>query len=376
MNFFYRILILTNFFVVFSCKETSKKEIGNQPINLTYAKGFQLSKVGKIKKLIIYPSAKEKENGQEYWLVPHLEKVPNHSNKIQIIRVPVKRIVVTSSSHIPFLEALNEEKSLVGFPGTDFISSKKTRKRIQQNKVKELGKNENVNTENLLVTAPDLVMSFTVGKPNKSFDVVKKMGIPVLYNGDWLEKTPLARVEWIRLFGALYCKEKQADEIFKSIEKEYNSAKQLALKAKIKPTVLSGAMFQDVWYLPAGESFMAQFFKDAQTNYIWKNSVGTGSLSLNIESVLEKAKFADFWIGTSNFASKNELLNASEHYQQIKAFQQNKAYTFANFKGETGGFFYFELGPLQPHILLKDIVKIAHPELLPNYKPQFFQKLD
>lgn len=372
---------MKNIFILFvavlsvvSCQ--SKKETKIEKNNLLeYAKGFTIENYDSYKKIIIHNPYKNADKKYEYLLVPKTNKVPSHNSSVQIIRTPVEKIVVTSSSHIPLLELLNVEQTLIGFPNTDFISSPKTRKLIKSKKVQELGKSENMNTELLLALQPELVMSFAVDKPNKSFLTIQKMGVPILLNGDWVEETPLGRAEWIKLFGALYHKEKEAEKIFNSIETQYLEAKKIAKKAISRPTILSGSIFQDVWYLPAGESFIAQYFKDAQTNYLWAQSKGAGSLSLNFENVFIKGQAAEYWIGCSMNKTKNQLINENAHYQKFEAFKENKIFTFANYKGETGGLFYFELGPIQPHIILKDIIHIVHPELLPNYKPVFFENL-
>ncbi|MFC2128131.1 ABC transporter substrate-binding protein [Bacteroidota bacterium] len=328
------------------------------------------------KKVTIHSDYKKSDKKYEYLLVPKTSEVPKHGTSIQVIRTPIEKIVVTSSSHVPLLELLNEEQTLVGFPDTSFISSVKTRDLIESGSVKNLGKTEYINTEVLLDIKPELVMSFAVDKPNKSFEMIQKLGVPILLNGDWLEETPLGRAEWIRLFGVLYNKEQQADSIFSSIKNQYNASKKIAKKALNNPTVLSGAIFQGVWYLPAGESFMAKYFEDAQTNYLWKDSKGKGSLSLGFENVFDKAQKADYWIGCSLITNKQQLLSENSHYQKFDPVINNQMYTYAKFKGVTGGLFYFELGPIRPHIILKDIIKIAHPELLPDYKPYFFSKVD
>lgn len=372
----YFLIVATFCFLLFnSCKEAKKTAVKETAKTLNYAKGFSIETIDGFKKITIQNPSKKGKNKYEYLLVPKNKTVPEYSSELNIIRTPIEKIVVTSTSYIPILELLGKENTLVGFPNTNFISSSKTRKLIDTKKIQEIGQEEHINTEILLDIAPELVVSFAVDKPNKTFTNIQKMGIPILLNGDWLEQTPLARAEWIHLFGAIYEEEKKADSIFNHIETEYNKAKIIALQAKTKPTILSGAIFQDVWYLPAGESFIATYFKDAQTNYLWSHTEGTGSLSLNFENVFEKAQYADLWIGCNIFETKKDLISSNKHYTQFAAYQQNNVYTFAKYKGATGGFFYFELGPIRPDILLKDIIKIAHPELLPDYQTTFFSKL-
>ncbi len=274
------------------------------------------------------------------------------------------------------LELLEEENSLVGFPNLAYISSTKTRQLIANGSIKELGNEQDINTEVLLDLQPELVVGFSMNSNNKMFINIEKAGIPVLFNGDWLEETPLGRAEWIKFFGVLFSKEKEAEIIFNTIEKQYIEATTIAENAKTKPTILSGALYKDIWNLPAGKSFVAQFLKDANTNYLWANTKGKGSLSLSFESVFEKGKNATLWIGPSYYTSLEQLENANQHYAEFDAFKNKNIYSFANKKGENGGVLYYELAPVQPHIVLKDIIKVVHPDLLPNYKPFFLEKLN
>ncbi|MEI6866191.1 ABC transporter substrate-binding protein [Flavicella sp.] len=371
-----KLFLFVLYICIISCKKEQQTENNTEIKKLKYAKGFSISNEYGYKKITIHNAYKNAEIKYEYLLVPKNEKLPKVNQGIQIIRTPVEKIIVTSTSHIPLLELLGKENTLVGFPNTNFISSPKTRKLIDSNQVREVGKEEHINTEILLDLAPELVMSFAVDKPNKSFITIRKMGVPILLNGDWLEETPLGRAEWIKVFGVLFHEEKKADSIFNHIQQEYTKAKAIAVTVKNKPTILSGSIFQDSWYLPAGESFIATYFKDAQVEYLWKDTKGAGSLSLNFENVLDKAQNANFWIGCSMNETKQQLLQSNKHYGQFSAVKNNQVYTFAKYKGATGGMYYFELGPIRPDLLLKDIIKIAHPELLPNYKMVFFSKLD
>ena len=293
-----------------------------------------------------------------------------------IIITPIEKIVVTSTTHLPALELLEEEETLVGFPGTHYISSGSIRNRIDNNKVRELGKNEGINTEVLLELNPDLVVGFGIDGGNRSLEIIKKSGVPVIFNGDWVEHSPLAKAEWIKFFGVLYNKEKKADSIFNHIEKDYLATKQLALNATTKPSVLSGAMHNDIWYLPNGNSTEAQLLIDANVNYLWNDSEGKGSLQLNFESVFIKARDAAIWLNPSNYSSLDALKNGNENHAMFDAFKNKNVYSFTNTTGKTGGVLYYELGMARPDLVLKDLIKICHPNLLQDYKPFFFKPLE
>lgn len=373
------LLLLIFFLLIISCKEvqkpTSSSTETEKAIQITYAKGFEIQSFNEYKVITLKNVWPGSEREFKYALIEKGATLPSSETFDAIIEIPVKKIVVTSTTHIPSLEMLGVEESLVGFPNLDYISSIKTRKRIAEDAIVELGRNEDINTEVLINLSPDLVVGFAVDGVNKTLSIIKKTGIPIVYNGDWTETSPLGKAEWIKFFGVFFKKEKEADSIFSEIMTQYLIAKEKALKAKNRPTVLSGAMYKDVWHLPQGNSWAAQFIADANGEYLWKESEGTGSLSLNLENVLEKGVNADYWIGPGYFSSLQQLKDTHNVYIQFDAFKNENVYNFTNKKGETGGLLYFELAPNRPDIVLKDIIKILHPELLPEHELFFFDKL-
>lgn len=375
-------ILIAHFLVFSSCKNDKQIE---KPIlvntatvskNIKYAKGFTLETHKNYKEITVFSAWPNSTKTFQYILVKAGQTIPDHDNKTLVINIPIKKIVVMSTTNIPALEYINEENSLVGFPNTNYISSKKTRQRIDDGKIKDLNNDLDINIELLLDLNPELVIGFSVNGSHKSLNKIEKFGIPVVLDGAWTEQTPLGRAEWIKFIAAFFDKDEQANVIFNKIETDYLKAKQLAAKTKTKPTVLSGTLFKDVWNIPGGHSFVAQYLKDANTDYIWKDDNSTGSLQLNFENVLNKAQKAELWIGTGAFKNKNEMLDVHKGYSYFDAFKNNKIHTFTKKKGAKGGLLYFELGPLRPDLILKDIIKIAHPEVLPNYESYFFKTLN
>lgn len=366
-----------------SCKqktETSLPQIVKSELTaISYAKGFSIEKSASgftiIKTLSPWPDAKE---AFTYALIPKgLKTLPelNKQDFDAIIDVPVERLIVTSTTHIPALEHLGVLDRLVGFPDTKFISSDAARKKIDAGEITDLGNNESINTEMAISLNPDLVIGFSINNQNRAYETLQRSNIPVVYNGDWTEETPLGKAEWIKFFAPFFGLENEAQDLFQATERDYLTAKDLALKAPTKPTVLSGALYKDVWYLPGGKSWAACFINDANADYLWSDTNSTGSLSLSIESVLAKAADATFWVSPSQFISYDELYKASRHYSQFKAYKEKKIYTFANTKGESGGLLFYELGPSKPDLILKDLIHIFHPQLLPEHKLFFFKPL-
>jgi len=174
LHYFYLFVFISLFFS--SCEQYTGIKKTNikvkQSNKIKHAKGFDIQYFNNYKKLIIktpYPEAKES--------LIYILKSKSLSKKSELnkgdIQVPVDKIVVTSTTHIPMLELLGEENSLVGFQDTNYISSEKTRKRIDSGFVRELGKEAAMNTEVLFELQPDLVVGFAMNKTNKTYNLIE-----------------------------------------------------------------------------------------------------------------------------------------------------------------------------------------------------------
>lgn len=373
-------LFCLSFMLLFSaCQKTAKKEVGapEAQTSVAYAKGFEIEKKEGFQILHIRNPWPGEDIHYQYALIPQNSTVELVEEDFEsVIHLPIKQLVVTSTTHIPALEELGALHQLSGFPGTRYISSAAARERIAQGQIAELGPNGQLNVEQVLALQPDLIVGYGMGPDNRSFETLQRAGIPVVLNGDWTETHPLGKAEWIRFFGYLLGKEEQADAFFRSIEANYLQAKKQLSKPENRPKVLSGAVFKDVWYAPAGNSWAATFIEEAGGDYLWKDQPGTGSLSLSLEEVLVQGAQAEFWIAPSQYTSYQVMQEASVHYAALPPFDNKKVYTFAKTKGESGGVLYYELAPYRPDLVLKDLISILHPEVYPDYTPTFFLPLD
>lgn len=184
---------------------------------------------------------------------------------------------------------------------------------------------------------------------------------------------PLRQAEWIKFIGLLIGEEEKANAIFDSIKTEYNTLKQLTAKIEKKPVVFSGELRGGNWYAVGGRNFLAQLFRDAGADYFLKDDPNTGGVTLDFETVYSRAESADYWriLNSHNGTFTYDALKAQDsRYADFRAFK-DKGVIYCNLKEKP----YYENVPTHPEVLLKDLIKVFHPELLPEYTPVFYELL-
>ena len=364
--------------VACSTKEKQQSIISTDSVRTTirYAEGFTVRYQGSVKHVEVTKPFQGATSGYKYLLVPKGEPIPAHDNDVKVISIPVTSIVCTSTTHIPLLDYLDESDKLTGFPTTDYISSEKTRKLIDAGKVKDLGIDKGINLEQLAVLKPEMIMGYTMNSDYGQFKKIEELGIPAVINGEYLETHPLGRAEWIKFMALFFNKEREADSVFSGIEKSYNDTKALASQVSKRPTILSGVVYGDAWFMPGGKNYAATLLKDAACEYLWESDSSSGFLELSFESVYEKAHNADRWIGVGSYHSLEEIEAADQRYAKFKPFKEKEVYTYNARTGAKGGSEFLELGYLRPDLILKDLLKIAHPALIPDHTLYFHKKLE
>lgn len=366
-------LILISFFFT-HCSQQKEQINENPSLNVKYAKGFSIRKDGDDTWVTVNYPYQGATSGYQYLLIPRGAAAPAHPANVQVVEVPVETIICTSTTHIPHLDYLGVTDKLVGFPSTDYISSEKARQRIDGGFVKDLGIDKGMNLELLYTLKASMVMGYTMSADLGQLKKIEEMGVPVVINGEYLEGNPLGRAEWIKFTSLFFGKEKVADSVFNMIETEYNSTRDKLAAVDQKPSVLCGTVYGDAWFMPGGQNYASTLLKDAGNGYLWANDSTRGWLEISFESVYDKAKDADLWI-VGSFDTFQQLEAADQRYALFKPFKTKEIYNYNARLGAKGGNDFLELGYLRPDIILKDLVKIGHPELLPDHQLYFHAKL-
>ena len=313
----------------------------------------------------------------KYLLIDKNEELPEFSDKYRVIRTPVEKVICLSTTHVAFIDVLNKTGTIAGISGTDYVNNQKLRERIENKHVFDVGYDNSLNYELIASLNPDLVITYGIGGEIAGYNQrLKDLGINSVINAEYLEDDPLGKLEWIKFIAAFYGMDNFANEYFESIEKEYNELLDIAKENKSKPKVLFGLPWKDVWYVPGGMSYLAKMVNDAGGEYLWKSNDSRKSLPFNIESVFVKASEAEIWLNTGTVNNKQDIIKTDERFKSFKPFNESKIYNNNLRLNQFGGNDYWETGLVQPNIVLKDMIKIFHPDLLPDHQLVYYKQID
>jgi iron complex transport system substrate-binding protein len=237
-----------------------------------------------------------------------------------------------------------------------------------------LGDAFSLNVEKTMSLKPQAVMMSSYNQTDAAAERISQAGIPVIFNNEWMETSPLGRAEWIKFVAVLYNKEKLADSIFRQTEQKYLAAKALASQAKDTPEVMIGSSFKGTWYMPSGKGFMGNLLADAKVKYHFANDTTSGSIPVNFEQALQSFASAQVWLNC-DAKNMNSLMQSDARYGLFKACKDKRVYSLYNRINESGGNDFWEDGVLHPELILQDFIKAVHPELLPDYKTVYVAQL-
>jgi iron complex transport system substrate-binding protein len=364
-------------FILFSCggKQPKNTVATNKKdsLEIRYATGFSVYYTGDYKQVVVHHPWEKGAVYANYYLVERPDtQVPTDGVKILI---PLQTIAPVSATHFEFLSLLDELHSVTGVCRPELIYHPVIRENAANGQLVNLGDAFHINVEKTLELNPDAVMTNGMNQIDANTKRVSQAGIPVIFNNEWTETSLLGRAEWIKFVGAFYNKETAADSIFRQIEGRYQRIKEKAGKVAHKPSIMAGSNFRGTWYMPAGNSFMGQLFADGGANYYYADDTSTGSLPLNVESVLQNFAETDYWLNC-NYGSIDELLKADRKHQLFRPVKLRQAYNFNKRMLPSGANDFWESAVARPDLLLADVIAILHPEILPEHELFYAEKLD
>jgi iron complex transport system substrate-binding protein len=343
-----------------------------------YAERFSVIKhEGYSELTLINPFQGAKNENYRWILLNRDTTIDERADSSSVIKVPVQKLVCMSTTWLSMLKSLGCKNLIKGISGRNLVFDSELRAMMDSGDIRDVGFEDNLNKELIVAISPDVILNYGIGGESSGYvSKIREMGYKVVFLGDYLEREPLARVEWIKVLGLLIGKEKQADSLFSIIERRYNEIRDSVKNfSTVRPSVLLGLPWKDTWYVSPGNSFVSKMIEDAGGNYIWRETVSDVSMPYGLENVYLKAMKADFWFNTGAAESLNDIISVDPRLGQLPPFISGRVYNNNSRISFSGANDYWESGTMNPHIILRDLASVLHPELFNCDSLYYYKRL-
>lgn len=336
-----------------------------------YAKGFKVAEFDNYKLIDITDPSGESDVVYKYALIKRGTDRNGIPTDYDVIETPVRKVICMTTLQISNFIKLGVTDRIVGMTSTRFLFNEDIKRQLKENATARIGIEGEFDTELILAIAPDIILVSPFKRGG--YEAIRDLDIPLISFLGYKETSPLGQAEWIKFTAMLLGIEEQANKQFDEIEKKYNELKALTLSAKEKPTVLSGELHSGNWYVVGGKSYLAQLFRDAGANYFMKNDHESGGFYVDFETVYSQGANADYWRTVNSYNGQfdyDALKQSDARYADFKAFKEKKL-IYCNLRSTP----FYENTPVEPEVVLADLIKIFHPELLPDHTPVYYELL-
>lgn len=340
-------------------------------IHIKYAKGLSISYHKNYKLVEISDPEGKNETIYRYALINKGQSKDSIPKEYTIIETPVQKVICMTTLQLSNFIKLDVLDKVVGMTSTNYLFNKQMKQQIEAGKTARIGIEGNFDNELILSLTPDLILVSPFKRGG--YESIKDLDIPLVTFLGYKETTPLGQAEWIKFTALLLGMESKADTMFQAIEKRYNELTTLTSSITKKPTVLSGEMRSGNWYVVGGKSYLAQQFRDAGAEYFLKDNDETGGINLDFETVYSKGANADYWrllVSHTGDYTYDILKQSDARYADFKSFKDKKI-VYCNLRQKP----FYENTPVEPEVVLADLIKAFYPDLLPDYKPVYYEIL-
>ncbi len=371
-----------------SCNVTGVKEKGHtddaenvdptrstyeQEVIPRYAQGFELAYKDQYILVDIRDPQNEESASFHYALVKRGTRPTGIPKGYTVIELPVRSVICMTSLQLSNFIKLGALDKVVGITSTRHLFNKEMNRRLEEGKTMRIGIEGNFDNEVVMSMNPDLILVSPFKRGG--YESLRDVGIPLIPHLGYKETTPLGQAEWIKFVALLLGMEEVGNERFATIEKRYDELRSLLTtdSAKRRPVVFSGELRGGNWYAVGGRSFLAQLFKDAGADYFLKDDQRSGGVTLDFETVYNRADEADFWRIVNSYPgafSYEALKEQDPRYADFRAFKK-RGVIYCNMRDTP----FYESMPTEPEVVLADLLHIFHPELLPDHEPVYYTLL-
>lgn len=325
----------------------------------TYAEHFQVQIRGSDRRILVFGPGGLRDTVGCYML----KGTP--VGREQPIAVPLQRVAVVSTTHLPFFTALHIPEAIVGVAHADAIRDPALRERVRSGAISEITRAEGLDRERLIALAPDALFDYPFGrKPGQGSVVPNTIAVT-----EYLEQDPLGRAEWIRFFGLLLGREKQADSLFAALSHRYVTLRDMRSVLGEPPRVLFGSNWEKDWFAPPGNSYMATLITDAGGQYWFADSTAEGNIPMALEQVISIADSCDHFgvvMAEEGRVDPRRMAGGDPRIAKMRALRKG------GFIGNSARSDLFGQALLEPEVVLQDLRCIFHPGTCAGYRPTYF----
>lgn len=278
-------------------------------------------------------------DGTQILVVPEGKEVPDDlGDGVVVVKRPVKNLYIVSSSIMDIFSKLDAMDTIR-------LSSQKeedwyvedARNAMAKGDILYAGKYSKPDYELIISENCSLAIENTMitHSPEVS-EMLADFDIPTMIEYSSYEEHPLARVEWVKFFGALIGKEEKAQEVF---NEEVRLVDEVTSVKKTDKTVAffyvtSNGLIQ----VRTSKDYVPKMIELAGGNYVLENigdpDSNRSTVSMQIEDFYDKAKDADFIIYNSSIdggiQSVQELIDKCEVLKDFKAVKEGNVWCTTN----------------------------------------------
>jgi iron complex transport system substrate-binding protein len=314
-------------------------------------------------------------SGERYVLLQCGAPMPSLQGELaraQVVRVPIASLYSQSTTHLWPLVDLQRLDLLTGVSTKTFLIGDGILKRASSGSVREFSPTGVIDTELVVSQRPGALM--TGGSLSAELSVIRQAGIPVVANQEWLEPTALARGEWLKYIALFLNEERTAQRLYAEVKGRYRtlSARAMAVPDSRKPTVMTGRGTRGDFVIAGGRSYAAALIRDAGGRYVWSDNTATGSETIDLEAQLQRAGNAEIWINGGGWSSLAALVTDEPRYGLFKAYRHGQVWVYERAMNAAGANDYWSRAVSHPDLVLADLVKIFHTDLVPQHQFQWY----
>lgn len=278
-------------------------------------------------------------DGRQYLIVPEGKEVPEGAEaNLSILMEPLDTCYLAATSAMSLLIAIGAMDN-IKMTGTDASGwyIPEAAEAVESGKILYAGKYSEPDFEMLIDQDCDLAIESTmILHSPKVQEMIEKMDIPVFIDRASYETHPLGRTEWIKLYGAMFNKEAEAEAVF---EDKAKIVKEMEDFPNTEKTVAYFNVKKDgTVQIRNPHDYIATMIDLGGARYAFANMAvptdSTSTLSISMEEFYATAVDADYMIYNATIAdpitSIDDLIKLNDLFADCKAVKEGNVWLGGN----------------------------------------------